>query len=99
MSEIFRIEEFERRNEGCEALLIDDGRDKQIVPVCMGGVEILGCNNPDSCIERYCERTEGSSTTSMFRRDRTGLKIVAETIFDRETLSEKEKRIKSLTNK
>lgn len=43
-----RIEEFAPHHEGCEAKLLDNGRD-QTVPACMGGTALTGCNNADVC--------------------------------------------------
>jgi hypothetical protein len=51
-----RVDSIGVRNPGCESLLHDEGKGEQFVPVCMGGMALVGCNNPDACTEIYGER-------------------------------------------
>lgn len=59
------------RHEGCEARLFDDGK-KQEVPVCMGGVALVGCNNYEVCKEAYGERIEHPGYVHVIFPDKEG---------------------------
>ncbi len=53
------------RNFGCEAILEDDGVNQKI-PVCMGGLAIVGCNNPEQCGKAYVDRVNEPSYSHFF---------------------------------
>lgn len=50
-----KIIDLSERTEGCRAKLFDDGERSQI-PVCLGGVSIVGCSSAESCKQLYHER-------------------------------------------
>jgi hypothetical protein len=61
------VNEQERR-EGCKAKLEDNG-EKQSVPVCMGGIAIIGCNNYEDCHGLYGQRIQDPSRVHVLFRD------------------------------
>ncbi len=63
-----RIDEFLPRNEGCRAQLMDDGV-RQEVPVCMGGMALIGCNQAEQCLEEFSERNTDTSWALCVFRD------------------------------
>jgi len=84
-------EAFLPRHEGCHTVLMDDGQ-KQEIPVCMGGMAIIGCNDFVECIQKqsyvnnlnegyvvaYSRNNEGRVVgATRVRRQTAALKTVA----------------------
>jgi len=55
----------EDRNLGCTVELVDNGR-RQSVPVCMGGLAYIGCNEwLDECQRQYEDRAPNNRVESV----------------------------------
>ncbi|MEK7603164.1 MAG: hypothetical protein AAB459_02900 [Patescibacteria group bacterium] len=85
-----RLDEFGLRNQGCEAVLHDKGWGIQDVPVCMGGVAIGGCNNPESCkplfVERSNEEYPDSYVYVFHEGSKNGKRVINRVTFVRRSL-------------
>jgi hypothetical protein len=54
-NEHLEVIDLSKRNEGCTALVHDNGVE-QWLPVCLGGLTLEGCNNPEQCLTEYKKR-------------------------------------------
>lgn len=64
------------RHDGCKAELFDNGENTRI-PVCLGGISIVGCNNAKVCRDIYGERRGRQSTVPVvFEENNTVTRIV-----------------------
>lgn len=71
-----KVIDLSQRPEGCRAKLFDDGERTQI-PVCLGGVSIVGCNNASECRQLFGERRGRQSTVPVvFEEDNTVTRVV-----------------------
>lgn len=61
-----RLDNLLPRHEDCRASLIDKGVGEQLVPVCMGGLAIIGCNNPAECQLLLSDRVKDSFVYAVF---------------------------------
>jgi len=59
------------RHPGCHAELFDNGERMQL-PVCMGGIAIVGCNNYEDCRSKYGERIDARYEVHMVNQDDEG---------------------------
>jgi hypothetical protein len=61
------------RHDRCEVKLYDQG-ERLVVPVCMGGMAILGCSNSERCSQVLNERhNDPSSALILFVDEKTGI--------------------------
>lgn len=81
------ISELTARNEGCEALLKDDGaQHNPSVPVCMGGTALVGCNNPEACQPQYYKRTNDPSWAHVIFKNEEETRVIGITTVPRGSL-------------